>query len=63
MKTGPEMESMILRGAGHRREAELAEFGTAMIDGRLRKGAENAVGHVGRTGNLQEMAPAQIDIT
>ena len=36
--------------------AELRKFRTAMVDRRLVDGAQHAVGHVGRSGNLQEMA-------
>ena len=38
--------------------AERGERGSAMIDGRLRDGAQHAVRHVGRTRNLEEVSTA-----
>jgi len=42
--------------AGDHLAPELAEFRAAVIDGRHRDRLQDPVGHVGRTGNLQEMA-------
>src|SRR5262249_29781356 len=44
--------------AGDRFARELGERGTAMIDRRLRDGAQDAIGHVGWSGNLEEVAAA-----
>jgi hypothetical protein len=35
--------------------SELGEVGSAVVDGRLRDGAQHPVGNVGRSGDLQEM--------
>ena len=40
--------------------AERRELGAAMIDRRLRHRAQHAIGHVGRTGNLQEVAAGSV---
>ena len=37
---------------------ERGERRPAMIDGRLRDGAQNPIGHVGRAGNLEKVASA-----
>ena len=37
---------------------ERGECGTAVVDGRLRDGAQNPVGHVGRPGDLEEVTSA-----
>ena len=42
--------------AGEHGLAELAELGAAMVDRRMVDRAQHAVGHVGRPGNLQEVA-------
>jgi hypothetical protein len=39
--------------------AELLEFRAAMIDGCVIDRAQDAVGHIGRAGDLQEMASAR----
>jgi len=40
--------------------AEHAELGAAVIDRRQADGAEDAVGHRARPGDLQEVAPARM---
>ena len=43
--------------SGQERTAELGEVWAAMVDRGLRDRAQHASGHVGRPGNLQEVAP------
>jgi hypothetical protein len=43
-------------------QAELLELRAAMVDGRLVDRAQHAVGDVGRTGNLQEMATGGVAV-
>ena len=53
MTTGPEVLKTRLQPVEDF-APERGELGAAMIDGRLRDRAQHAIGHVGRTGNLQE---------
>ena len=57
MTTGLGLEDAL--EAGEHLACQVAELRTAMVDGRPVDGAQDAVGHVGRPRDLQEMASAR----